>query len=101
MTRPIGTPGRASWKEEAVGMVLGLVVLALLPFLFTDTYSRHVLIMVFIYAVVASNWDLSLGYGGVFNFGHLALFGIGVYAYGLLTKLAGLDPWLALVASGI
>jgi len=101
MTRPIGTPGRASWKEEAVGMVLGFAVLALLPFLFTDAYSRHVLIMVFIYAVVASNWDLSLGYGGVFNFGHLALFGIGVYAYGLLTKLMGLDPWLALVASGI
>ena len=101
MTRPIGTPGRASWKEEAVGMVLGFAVLALLPFLFNDAYSRHVLIMVFIYAVVASNWDLSLGYGGVFNFGHLALFGIGVYAYGLLTKLMGLDPWLALVASGI
>jgi hypothetical protein len=39
-----------------------------LPFVFTDTYSRHVLIMIFAYAIVASNWDLSLGYGGVFNF---------------------------------
>jgi branched-chain amino acid transport system permease protein len=57
--------------------------------------------MVFIYAIVASNWDLSLGYGGVFNFGHLALFGIGVYAYALLTKLAGVDPWVALLASGV
>jgi branched-chain amino acid transport system permease protein len=96
-----GAPGRTPWQREAAGFALGLVVLALLPLVFTDSYSRHILIMAFIYAMVASNWDLSLGYGGVFNFGHLALFGVGVYAYALLTKLAGLDPWLALVASGV
>ncbi|MEO5760464.1 MAG: branched-chain amino acid ABC transporter permease [Mesorhizobium sp.] len=94
-------PGRTPWRHEAVGFVLGFALLALLPLIFGDTYARHVLIMVFIYAIVASNWDLSLGYGGVFNFGHLALFGIGVYAYSLLTKLAELDPWIALFASGI
>jgi len=93
-------PGRTPWKNEAVGFALGFLLLALLPFVFTDTYSRHVLIMIFTYAIVASNWDLSLGYGGVFNFGHLALFGVGVYAYSLITKLAGIDPWIALLASG-
>ncbi|PZO77990.1 MAG: branched-chain amino acid ABC transporter permease [Mesorhizobium amorphae] len=95
------TPGRIGWRREAMGLAIGFALLALLPFVFTDSYSRHVLIMVFIYAVVASNWDLSLGYGGVFNFGHLALFGIGVYSYSLLTKLAGVDPWVALAVSGI
>lgn len=93
-------PGRTPWRNEAVGFAIGFLLLALLPFVFTDTYSRHVLIMIFTYAIVASNWDLSLGYGGVFNFGHLALFGIGVYAYSLLTKLAGVDPWAAMLASG-
>ena len=57
------SPGRISWQREALAFAAGLAVLALLPFVFTDSYSRHVLIMVFIYAVVASNWDLSLGYG--------------------------------------
>lgn len=95
------TPGRIGWRREAMGLAIGFALLALLPFVFTDSYSRHVLIMVFIYAVVASNWDLSLGYGGVFNFGHLALFGIGVYSYSLLTKLAGVDPWVALAVSGV
>jgi branched-chain amino acid transport system permease protein len=94
------SPGRVRWQDEAVLMLLGSAVLALLPFVVSDSYSRHILIMAFIYAIVASNWDLSLGYGGVFNFGHLALFGIGVYAYGLLTKFLGLDPWFALAASG-
>ena len=52
-------------------------------------------------APVAASWDLSLGYGGLFNFGHLALFGIGLYAYALLTKLLGLNPWLAMLAGGV
>jgi branched-chain amino acid transport system permease protein len=102
MTAPVpAAPGRLSWKREAVGLAIGFLAKALLPLVFGDSYSRHVLIMVVIYAIIASNWDLSLGYGGVFNFGHLALFGIGVYAYALLTKLAGVDPWGALLASGV
>lgn len=95
------SPGRMGWKREALILLAAFAVLALLPLVVPDSYSRHVLIMAFIYAVVASNWDLSLGYGGVFNFGHLALFGIGVYAYGLITKLAGIDPWVALFLSGV
>lgn len=93
-------PGRVPWRKEATALAIAFVLLALMPLVFTDSYSRHVLIMVFIYAIVASNWDLSLGYGGVFNFGHIALFGIGVYAYSLLTKLVAMDPWLAMLASG-
>jgi branched-chain amino acid transport system permease protein len=95
------SPGRVGWQREAIAIAIGIAVLALLPFVFTDSYSRHVLIMVFIYAIVASNWDVSLGYGGVFNFGHIALFGIGVYAYSLLTKLTGMDPWVGLATSGV
>ncbi len=81
-------------------MAAGLAVLAVLPAFVRDVYLRHLLIMVFVYGIVASSWDLSLGYAGIFNFGHLALFGIGLYTYGLLTKLAGVNPWLALLAGG-
>ena len=95
------TPGRVPWRREAAALLAGVAVLALLPLVVRDSYSRHVLILACVYATVASNWDLSLGYGGVMNFGHLALFGIGLYTYGLATKLAGLDPWLALVAGGL
>lgn len=77
----------------AVGLVVPLVV--------EDTYIRHLFIISFIYAVVAASWDLSLGYGGVFNFGHVAFFGIGVYATGLAAKLLGVDPWLAMLFGGL
>lgn len=93
-------PGRLPVAFEALAFIAGFALLALLPLGVGGSYGRHVLIMAFIYATVASNWDLSLGYGGIFNFAHVALFGIGVYAYALLTKLAGLEPWTALVSSG-
>jgi len=51
-------------------VLIVFVILLLAPFVVTETYSRHTLIIVFIYAVLASNWDLSLGYGGIVNFAH-------------------------------
>lgn len=93
MTGPNGILGTAFL---AVMLVAGLLV----PFVFEDSYIRHLFIIGFIYAMVAASWDLSLGYAGLFNFGHVAFFGIGVYATALLAKLAGVDPWLAMLAGG-
>ena len=75
--------------------------LLLLPLVATETYARHTLILVFVYAVLASNWDLSLGYGGIVNFAHLGFFAIGLYGYAILAKVIGLDPWLALLISPV
>lgn len=73
----------------------------LVPILIEDTYVRHLFIIAYVYAVVAASWDLSLGYAGIFNFGHVAFFGIGVYAAGLAAKLLGIDPWLAMLLGGL
>jgi len=85
---------------RSIGLAALIVIGLIVPFVATDTYLRHLFIMAFIYAVLASSWDLSLGYAGIFNFGHVAFFGIGVYATGLTAKLLGLDPWLALLVGG-
>ena len=82
-------------------VLLAFAVLLLLPFVVTETYTRHTLILVFIYAVLASNWDLSLGYGGIVNFAHLGFFAIGLYVYAILAKVIGIDPWLALLVTPI
>ncbi|MEX3010300.1 alpha/beta fold hydrolase [Hoeflea sp. TYP-13] len=78
-------------------VAIALCVAAALPLLFTETYVRHILILIFVYAILASNWDLSLGYGGIVNFAHIAFFAIGLYTYGIAAKIFGLDPWLALL----
>lgn len=74
--------------------------LAIVPQVFTDSYVRHLFIIAFIYAVIASNWNLSLGHCGIFNFGHMTFFGIGVYTAAILTKSGGVDPWLAIPVGG-
>lgn len=80
-------------------VLLILTVLALLPFFVTETYARHILILIFVFAILASNWDVSLGLGGIFNFAHLGFFAIGLYTYAILAKVVGVNPWLALAVS--
>ena len=50
---------------------------------------------------MVASWDLTLGYAGIFNFGHIAFFGIGIYTVGILTTKVGVSPWLALPLAGI
>lgn len=82
-------------------VLLVFAVLLFLPFVVTETYARHTLILVFVFAVLASNWDLSLGYGGIVNFAHLGFFAIGLYTYAILAKVVGIDPWLALLITPV
>ena len=80
--------------------LLALVVLLVLPLVFEASYIRHLLILTFVFGIVAASWDLSLGFAGLFNFAHVALFAVGIYTYAILSKTLGLDPWLAMLAAG-
>jgi branched-chain amino acid transport system permease protein len=72
------------------------IVLLLLPLVNGDSYVRHISIIAIMYAVLVSSWNISLGYGGVFNFAHIAFFAVGAYATGILTKTFGFSPWLGI-----
>jgi len=85
----------------SVILALGFALLALVPVVVWDSYTRHLFISAFVYAVVASNWDLSLGYAGLFNFGHLTFFATGVYTTAIAAKTFGVDPWLAIPLGGV
>ena len=87
--------------SRTLGLAALIVVGLAVPLVVQDTYVRHLFIIAYVYAIVAASWDVSLGYAGIFNFGHVAFFGIGVYATGLTAKLLGLDPWLAMLAGGV
>jgi branched-chain amino acid transport system permease protein len=74
---------------------------AVFPFVVTDPYLRHLAVLALIYATVAASWDLTLGYAGVFNFAHPALFGVGAYASGIVSARLGLSPWLGIAIGGM
>jgi len=59
-------------------------------------YFFHILIIALVYTVFALSLNLELGYTGLYNFGHVAFFGIGAYTSALLS-LAGFPVALSMV----
>lgn len=81
--------------------VILFAIAVVAPFFIRDPYIRHILILALVFGVVASSWDLSLGFGGLLNFAHGALFAVGLYSYALFTKFLDVSPWIAIVLGGL
>lgn len=65
-----------------------------------EAYLIHLLIMIGIYLILALSLQLSIGYTGILNLGHIAFFCIGAYTSALLT-MNGLPFPVAIIASGV
>lgn len=65
-----------------------------------DAYFVHLLVMIGIYLILALSLQLSIGFTGMLNLGHIAFFGIGAYASALLAK-AGVPFWLCIMVAGL
>jgi len=61
-------------------------------------YLLHIMVLVSIYSIFAMSLNLELGYAGLYNFGHVAFFGIGAYTSALLS-LAGMPVVLSMVCA--
>ena len=64
-------------------------------------YIFHLLTIVGIFSILAVSLDMALGYAGLFNIAHAALWGIGAYTSGLLTLRLGLPFWAGLILGGV
>ena len=65
------------------------------PLVFTLPYPRDVMIRIFLYAMLATAWNVLAGYCGQISLGHAVFFGTGAYTS---TVLLGQD-WLGVWAS--
>lgn len=86
-------------KTSTLLWIATLAALVVLPLVNDSSYVRHVAIVALLYASLVSSWNLTLGFAGVFNFGHMAFFALGAYAAAILTQTFGLSPWLGMVAA--
>lgn len=83
-----------------MGAVYG--VMALMPLFVGDVrFIMHILIMCLIWAVVASCWDLIMGFAGIFSFGQVAFFVIGAYASAIFAVNFGVPTVLAILLAGL
>lgn len=84
-----------------------LVVVASIPVVVTGTYYQFMMVIIFIYAIVATGLNILAGYAGQFSLGHAGLFAIGAYTTALVSKglgglplieASGLHVWTGVVA---
>lgn len=88
-------------RRDAVGALV-LVLFALgLPLLVRNDYYLNLLVLLFLYAGMASAWNIVGGMAGQFSLGHTAFFGVGSYTSTLLYNYAGVSPWAGMIAGGV
>jgi branched-chain amino acid transport system permease protein len=88
-----------TWKQIAA--FLGLVFIVLYPLLFGNRYIMHIFILFFIWSIVASNWNLLMGYAGIFSLGNVAFLAIGGYTSAMLAKHFGISPSICILLGGL
>ncbi|MFI5024956.1 MAG: branched-chain amino acid ABC transporter permease [Alphaproteobacteria bacterium] len=76
--------------------LLALAALALVPLASPSGYLLHMLIVVFLYVILAAGLDLVMGYCGQYSFAQGAFYGIGAYTAAILHRDLGLDFWQTL-----
>jgi branched-chain amino acid transport system permease protein len=65
-----------------------------------SAYLIHLLILICIYLILAISLQLSVGFTGLLNLGHIAFYAIGAYTSALLA-LNGFPFWLCFLSAGI
>ena len=77
-------------------------VMGIMPLFFGSTdYIMNILIMILIWAVVASCWDVIMGFAGIFSFGQVAFYVIGAYASAILSVSLDIPPVFSIMMAGV
>ncbi len=88
-------------KKADIRALIVLGILAAFPLLVESDYYRHLMILVLMWVVIGSAWNLIAGYTGQVSFGDAAFFGTGAYTAGLLVTKLGWSAWWGLLLGGI
>lgn len=82
-------------------LLAALALAALLPPVFKDEYVMHIGVLIMFSIVLATSFNLIVGYVGEFSLGHTAFLGIGAYTAALLSLRLGAPAYLTIPAGGI
>jgi branched-chain amino acid transport system permease protein len=77
------------------GLVATLVIAAAFPFLMDSMFLLNLLVLMLIFIIFASAWNL-LAFSGQGSLGHAAFFGIGAYASTLIAIQCGIPPFITI-----
>jgi branched-chain amino acid transport system permease protein len=84
-------------------IALGILVAATVafPFVFRGPFPQHLAILVMLYALLGTAWNLLGGFAGQVSLGQATFFGAGAYTSTLLAQHAGISPWVGMIAGAL
>ena len=71
------------------------------PFLVNQSFYLHLMILIFLYAMLGGAWNIIGGYAGQASLGHAVYFGIGAYSSTMLALEFGINPWIGMVLGAV
>ena len=83
MDKLLAAKSEPLWNTDKriIFLISGLIVLLFaLPHFGLNSFYLHLMIMIFMHAVMAQSWNVIAGFSGQISLGHGAFFGIGAYA---------------------
>ena len=86
----------ASLRKNLMIAAIVLLGFAALPLVITERYLLSEIVVFFIWAIVASQWNLIMGHAGVFSLAQMLLFVCGAYTTAMLVRFADFSIWLAM-----
>ena len=94
VAEPLRAPASPLRKVVYTFMVLALLAF---PHVFDASFLHHVMIIIFMYALMAQSWNVLAGFCGQISLGHAAFFGIGAYSTGYLFFAQQISPWIGML----
>jgi branched-chain amino acid transport system permease protein len=80
-------------------LIAGAVVLALHFLPWVTPTLMHLIIMMFLFAIMGQGWNILGGYAGQASFGHAVFYGTGAYVSTLLFIRLGISPWIGMLVA--
>ncbi len=81
--------------------ILGMLLLAIAIGFVRNPFYLDILIMILLWGMLASSWNIAGGYAGMFSLGHGAFIGIGAYMSSMLFIHFKVSPWLGMIIGAI
>jgi branched-chain amino acid transport system permease protein len=79
-----------------IGLIVLLALALAVPYIVTDRFFFHLIVMSCIWSILASSLNICMGFTGLVSVAHGSFFGIGAYATSLLVTKLGMNFWLAM-----
>ncbi|WP_342363850.1 branched-chain amino acid ABC transporter permease [Terrarubrum flagellatum] len=90
---------RPAWR--VIGWLAAFAIAIALPFLLANNYQLGVAHQALIFILLATGYNLLLGFTGLVSFGHTALFAIGAYASAIAVATYGAPFLVGLIAAAL